>query len=540
MLENQATDPPPRPVLAPVSPLEPLSQPTFRMLWLVWLTANTCMWMNDVATAWLMSSLTTSPLWVALVQTAATMPVFLLGLPSGAVADMVDRRRLLIGTQIWIASVAMLLCAAVFLDLLNAPLLLVLTFASGVGLALRWPVYSAVVPEAVPRIQLPAAMALNGISMNASRIVGPLIAGSLIASVGTGWVFVLNAVLASASAVLLLRWKREHKPSPHGREKLASAMRVGVQYVAQSPRLRSTLAQVSLFFFNSTALIALLPLVARNLPGGGAGTYTALLASMGVGAIVSALNLQRIQRLMSRRRLVMLATLVQSLAVLAVAWSPSAPWATVAMSVSGGAWIICANTLGLSAQFALPDWVRARGMATYQMAIMGGSAAGAAVWGQVATATSITTSLSAAACVGTVLMAVVQRLMHDPAGDEDLSPSRGLSPPRADMPVPAGRVTTHIEFRVDPAHAYEFEAFMHHESRRSRLRQGALEWRLIRDITDPGRYVEEIVDESWTEHLRRFDRLTAADMSIRDRRQSFHVGEDPPRATRWVEMAVHE
>src|SRR5471032_829915 len=200
----------------PPSAIATLKHAAFRMLWCAWLTANVCMWMNDVAIAWMMSSLTASPVMVALVQTASTLPVFLLGLPCGALADQVDRRRYLIVTQCWVAAVALLLWLAVLSGMSSPAMLLGLTFANGIGLALRWPVFAAIVPELVPRAQLPAALGLNGIAMNASRIVGPLTAGVLIASAGSVWVFALNAVLSVASGFVVLRWRREHTPNPLG------------------------------------------------------------------------------------------------------------------------------------------------------------------------------------------------------------------------------------------------------------------------------------------------------------------------------------
>jgi MFS family permease len=281
---------PSRPATRPAddtSALAPLRTPVFRMLWFTWLAANTTMWMNDVAAAWLMTSLAPSPLWVALVQSASTLPVFLLGLPSGALADILDRRRFLMMTQFWVAAIAILLCITVYFGVMNAPLLLLLTFANGVGLALRWPVFAAIVPELVPRPQLPAALALNGVAMNASRIIGPLVAGAIIASAGSAWVFVLNAVLSLVAGFTIMRWRRDHKESPLGRERLSSAIRVGVQFVWQSSRLRGIMLRISLFFLHSTALLALLPLVARSLPGGAAGTFTVLLASMGAGARIA-------------------------------------------------------------------------------------------------------------------------------------------------------------------------------------------------------------------------------------------------------------
>jgi len=511
----------------------PIRTPAFRMLWGTWLVANICMWMSDVAAAWMMTSMTTSPLWVALVQTAATLPVFLLGLPSGALADILDRRRYFIMTQFWIAAVATLLCITVISGIMTPPLLLALTFANGVGLAMRWPVFSAIVPELIPRIQLPAALALNGIAMNASRIVGPLVAGALIASAGTEYVFVLNAVLSVISGFVIMRWRRDHKPSPLGRERLVSAMRVGVQYVRQSSRLRAVLVRVSLFFLHSTALLALLPLIARNLRGGDAATFTLLLAAMGGGAIVAGLYLPRLRQMMPRDVLVMRATLLQSLSTAVMALAPNAWVAVPAMVLNGMAWICCANSLAVSAQLALPDWVRARGMSMYQMAIMGASALGAALWGHVATLSSVQTGLLIAAASGALTMLLAQHLVQDKSIEEDLTPSTVFKAPVADEPPGTGHVVVTIEYFIDPAQSDEFRALMQ-ESRRSRLRQGALEWALLRDIGQPGRYVEQIIDESWTEHLRRFDRVTASDVALRERKLAFHLSDQAPIVSRCV------
>jgi len=511
----------------------PLKIPVFRMLWCTWLAANISMWMNDVAAAWMMTSLTTSPIWVALVQTASTLPVFLLGLPSGALADILDRRRYFIITQFWLAGTAVVLCIAVLLDIITPPLLLALSFANGIGLAMRWPVFSALIPEVVPRPQLPSALALNGVSMNASRIIGPLVAGALIASAGTAYVFVLNAILSLFSGFVIMRWRREHSPSPLGRERLLSAMRVGMQFVSQSARLRSVFIRVALFFLHSTALLALLPLLARRLQGGDAGTFTLLLASMGAGAITVVMLLPRIRQFLNGNRLVMAGALLQSLATLIMAFAPNVYVAVPAIFLGGMAWLCTANSLSVTAQMALPDWVRARGMSMYQMAIMGGTALGAALWGQVATVSSLTVSLVTAAATGSIAMFLAIRLMKDSGQQEDLTPSREFKVPEEQTAPPTGHVVVTFEYRIDPARATAFVALMQ-QSRRSRLRQGALSWELLHDLGEPGRYIEQVVDESWTEHLRRFDRITAADVALRDRKLAFHVAAEPPVVTRYA------
>ena len=239
-------------------------------------------------------------------------------------------------------------------------------------------------PHLVPRTQLPAALALNGVSMNVSRIVGPLLAGLIIAALGSEWVFVLNALLAVACAALIWRWRSPVCPKPPRREPFWSALRVGVRFVAESPRLRLAYLQVGLFFFHSAALIGLLPLLALRFDGASASTFTWLLAAMGSGAILSALYLPRLRRGHSRAFMVWAGMVLQALAMLVVTWVPWLWAALLAMFVAGMAWIAVANTLNVAAQFAMPDWVRARAISVYQMALMGGAALGAAAWGKLA------------------------------------------------------------------------------------------------------------------------------------------------------------
>ena len=522
------------------SPWAPLSQPVFRMLWGVWFAANICLWMNDVTAAWTMTTLTDSPVMVALVQSASSLPVFLLGLPSGALADIIDRRRYLIFTQFWVAAVGSVLCVVTLAGAMTAPLLLALTFANGIGLAMRWPAFSALIPELIEKPQLPAALALNAISMNMSRIIGPIVAGALIASLGTAYVFLLNALISIVSGIFILRWHSERKVSVLPGERFIGAMRVGVQYVRQSRRMQAILMRIFSFFFQAAALTALLPLVARQLPGGDAATFTLLLAAMGAGAVTIALNMAWLRQYISGDQLIRNGAALQAAATAAMAFAPNVWVALPLMFVAGIATICVANSLAISAQLALPNWVRARGMSIYQMSLMGGGAIGAATWGQLASMTSLQTSLLVAAGGGAVMMTLIRRARElDAAVQEDLTPSALLRPPVLAHPIAqnAGPVLTTIEYRIDPARADEFRSVMQ-ESRRSRLRQGALSWELFRDTAEPGRYVEYIVDESWVEHLRRFDRVTSDDLAWRERRLALHVGDAPPRVTRCIGESV--
>ncbi|ARU03488.1 arabinose ABC transporter permease [Comamonas serinivorans] len=536
MPDTQA--PTPRP--APVAPTEdkrawgPIRIPMFRMLWTTWLVANICMWMNDVAAAWLMTSLTSKPIWVALVQTASTLPMFLLGLPSGALADMLNRKHYFLFTQVWVAVVGVCLAVVVGVGWASPMVLLMLTFANGIGLAMRWPVFSAVVPELVPRTSLPAAMALNGVATNASRIVGPLLAGALIASLGSEWVFALNAVLSIAAAVVLLRWPYVYTPSPLGREPLVGAMRVGLQYVSQSRHLKGVLLRTASFFFCSTGLLALLPLVAKGLHGGNANTFTILLAAMGAGAIFITLYLPRIRQRLSGDRLLLAGTAVLAVAMLTVAAARNVWLATPAMLLAGAAWIATANAMAVQMQIGLPDWVRARGMSMFQMAIMGASALGAAVWGQVATWSDVPTSVAVAAIAVIVTLFCATRVAPEQGMLDDLTPAAHY--PTADSvvePPTRGHVIAMVDFQIDPAHAAEFLRLME-ESRASRLRHGAVSWRLMHDVTNPGRFVEVIEDASWADHLRRGTRVTASDVALRNKKLAFHILPEPPLVSRFV------
>jgi len=292
------------------------------------------------------------------------------------------------------------------------------------------------------------------------------------------------------------------------------------------------------FFLQSTALVALLPLLARDL-GGGAGTYTLLLASMGVGAIAAGLTLVRLRAYWTRDKLVTLGTVVHAAATVAAALSDSVWLTAPAMAAAGAAWITTANSLTLAAQFALPDWVRARGMSIYQMALMAGAAGGAALWGQVASRTDLRTGLLAAAAFALVFVLVLRNRRIDDHGEEDLTPQRVTTELKPAIPVEQhhGPVMVQIEYLIDEADAPVFVELMR-ELRRTRLQSGALSWGLFRDSSDPRRYIEYFIDESWVEHLRRFDRVTASDLALRARRNALHRGDGPPKVQRYVAQSL--
>lgn len=516
------------------SPWSPFRLPTFRMLWIVWATANVTLWMNDVAAAWVMTSLTSSPVLIAMVQTASSLPVFLLGIPSGALADILDRRRYFMATQFWVAMTAAILFAVSATGALTATLLLALVFANGIGLAMRWPVFAAIVPELVPRNQLHTALALNAVAMNASRVVGPLVAGGIIAWAGDEWVFALNFVLSVGAGIAISRWKRESAPSVLPGERFIGAMRLGWQYVRESPRMKDAIVRTSVFFLHSTAVIALLPLVAKRI-GEGAAMYSLLLSCMGVGAIVAVSQLPKLRSRLTRDHLANVGSVVQAATTAIVAFSPNAWIAAPAMFVGGMAWILVANSVTVSAQLALPDWVRARGMSIYQMAIMGSSALGALVWGRIAEWSNVPTSLACAAASMLIFVALTRGRRLEGAAEEDLTPTDLYQ-----EPVPARQVDVHegpvmvtIEYLIDPARAAEFQEVMA-ESRSARLRQGAVSWGMFEDVQQPGRFVEYFACDTWADYLRRFDRFTAADRRLHERRHSFHIGGAEPRISRYV------
>src|SRR4051794_10190064 len=336
---------------------EPLYMPVFRALWIASVASNVGTWMQNVGAAWLMTSLTTSAVLVALLQTASSLPVFLLGLPAGALADVVDRRRLLLFTQGWMLLTAALLSVLTFLGLMSAWTLLALTFLLGLGGALNAPAWQAIVPELVPREQLPQAVALNSVGFNLARAVGPALGGLLVAALGTAWVFLLNAISYLAVLVVIYRWRRQERESAAPPETVMGAMAAGVRYARHAPALQVVLLRVGVFVIAASALWALLPVVTRHDIGLDATGYGILLGSLGLGAVIGAVLLPRFRERLSVDRMLVLAALVFAVATLALGYMRNIILLDVFMLVAGIAWMASMSSFNVAVQTASPQWV---------------------------------------------------------------------------------------------------------------------------------------------------------------------------------------
>ncbi|MFT3721095.1 MAG: MFS transporter [Pseudorhodoferax sp.] len=394
----------------PSTPWAPLRDPGFLRLWSVWLIANLCMWMGDVAAAWLMTSLTSSKLMVAMIQTCTTLPVFLLALPGGAVADVVDRHRGLLVAQAWSAAAAAVLAATALGGQLSAPLLLGLTFLASIATALRWPVYSALVPDVVGREALPAAIVLGGMAVNASRVLGPLAAGLVIGLASGAWVFVLTTALSLASIALLWRPPPAHAPRPaQTSQGLLAAMAAGLAFARRNRPFQAVLLWSFCFFLCATSLLGLLPLVARGRGAGSAQLYTLLFACLGSGAVGVGFVLHHARRRWSVQAIVSAGTALLSACVACMAFDGPAWRSGTVMFLAGAAWLAVGNTLSIAAQLALPPALRARGLSIFLMAVMAGGAAGAALFGTVAEGLGLRAALLTLAATGFAVAAVLGR-----------------------------------------------------------------------------------------------------------------------------------
>ena len=513
----------------------PLRQPLFRALWLASVASNIGTWMQNVGAAWLMTSLAPSPTLVALVQAATSLPVFLVALPAGAIADLVDRRRLLLATQGWMLAAATLLGVLTILDVMTPWYLLILTFALGLGAAMNAPAWQAIIPELVGESELRAAVTLNGVGYNVARAVGPALGGIIVAILGSGAVFILNALSFLGVMIILYRWPRVAQVSALPAEDVFGAMRAGVRYVRHAPSVQAVLLRTGAFIIGGSALWALLPLVARNELALDATGYGVILGCLGVGAVAGGVLLPRIQQRLSTEALLASAIVLFALATAGPVYAPHFALLCAVMLVGGMAWIAIMSTFNVAAQVTVPGWVRARALAVYGIAAQGGMAIGSAFWGVVAERLSLSTTLlcAAAALAVSLIVALWYRLKLE---DEiDLSPSpHWPKPVLSSKPQPdAGPVLITVEYKIDTARAQEFALAMH-GVRVLRLRDGAYRWGLYNDSAVPTRFVETFVVESWAEHLRQHERVTVADREVERTARAFHIGATPPTITHLI------
>ncbi len=517
------------------SPWTPLQNALFRSLWIATIVSNIGTWMQDVGSGWLMTSLSSSPSMVALVEAADSLPVMLLALPAGALADIVDRRRLLIAIQVYLLVVAGALGLMTWLEMTTAWVLVGFTFALGVGAAMMMPAWAAIVPDLVPAEEMPSAVALNSIAINVSRAVGPAIAGVLVAAVGPWLVFVINALSYIGILAVLLRWRREHHKSTLPAERFLSAIRVGMRFVMHTRALQIVLIRGSAFFVFAAATWSLFPLIVRKELGRGPEIYGLLLTCIGVGAVAGAVLLPRLRAKFSRDALVAGSTLLYALAALALAHVQNLALLAVAMLATGVAWIAILSALQVSAQLTLPAWVRARGLAAFVVIFMGGMALGSILWGQVATRVGIPTALTIAALGAVLAIGLTWRFKLGHHEVLDFRPSLDWAAPvLAETPEPdSGPVMVSIEYRVQPDKRTEFIAAMH-GVREMRRRNGAYFWELFHDSAEPTRYIEVFMDESWLEHLRQHERVSVADRAIQKNAKQYLVEGTDTKSFHWL------
>jgi MFS family permease len=513
----------------------PLRNSVFRALWIATVISNIGTWMQDVGESWLMTSLTPSPVLVALVETFGSLPVVLLALPAGALADIVDRRRLLLVMQVWLFVAAGAMGVLTLMGQMTPARLLSLTFLLGIGTAMSNPVWQAITPELVSPTDLSAAITLTVVGFNVARAIGPALGGFIIGASGPWAVFFLNAASFIAIMVVVYRWRPPPRRSRLPPEDIIGAMRTGTLYLRNSPEVQIVMVRTGIFAVCASGLWALLAQQARRGLGLGSFGYGLLLGCIGLGAIIGAWLLPKIRERLSVNGLVAAGTVVFALATISLAYIYSFGVLAGALACGGVGWIAVLSSLTVSAQTVTPSWVRARVMAVYLLVFMGGLAVGSAVWGFVAARVGVSTALLFAAIGLFVGPAASWRYRLVGNANLPLTPSLHWPEPivMIDAEPQEGPAITVMEYRIDPKTADEFLQAMK-EMKRLRQRDGAIRWNLSRDTADPERYIETFVTESWGDHLRQHERVTAENREVEQRAQSFHLGPEPPKITHLI------
>ena len=523
--------------------LLPLRNAVFRNMWFAFVVTSLGVWLQNTGAGWLMTTLSPDPMTVSLVQAATILPMCLLALPAGAIADIVDRRLFLLLTQGWTMAAAALLATLTLMDLITVWSLLGLTFAIGIGSAMTAPAWGALAPELVPRQDLVQAIALNGIGFNLARAIGPALGGVLVLVGGSGLTFALYAMSFIAVIAALLNWRRDNATSSLPREHLLSAVRAGMRFVRNTPAMRAAMMRSFAYSVPAAAPWAMLPLVVHSQLGLGAGMYGLILGMMGLGGVTAGMLLPNLRGRVSRGTTVLGASVISccgiALLALATHWIP----ACLGMVLFGMGWVTAYSSIQAAAQLVSPPWVRARALAIYQLSYNGALTLGTFGWGWVGAQIGLSNSLLAAAASGLLMAAAVRGFGLDssatPAAAPRFKPQPLPDAPAAELamslPQTRRRILETMHYRVDPSQRRAFLAAMS-DVRQVRGRAGAVDWQLFEDVAHPEGWVETWMMESWTDHLREAARLSEDDMAVLDRAGAFQSGGGLPRPSRYISV----
>jgi len=536
--ERPDREPSARPLRA-ISPWSPFHHLVFAVIWTATLVANIGTWMYSGASAWLMTSLNADPLVVSLVQVATSLPLFLFAVPAGALADIVDKRRFLILGESATTLLGFVLAVLVALKLVGPSVLLLFTFLVGVWMALTAPAWQAIVPQLVPRNVLGPAIAANSVGVNISRAIGPALGGALIATLGIASPFWVNAASNLATVGALLWWRTGRPEAPRlPAERFTSAIRTGFRFAHHNPHLHATLLRAGAFFVFASAYWALLPLVARNQISGGPELYGLLLGAIGLGAVIGAFGLVRVKAAVGPNAVVAGGTAGTALAMVLFGLATTPITGFAASMIAGGSWIAVLATLNVSAQVALPDWVRGRGLALFVSVFYGATTLGSAVWGEIARTSGLSTTHFIAALGALVSIPATWRWKLQTGAGLDLAPSMHWPAPIISQPIEGdqGPVLVSVEYRVKPQHRRAFLSALERLAN-ERRRDGAYAWGLFEDTADGEVYLETFLLESWFEHLRQHERVTNADRVLQDSIRQFLEG--PPTVRHLVTPKQH-
>jgi len=496
----------------------PLRVTIFRNLLIADVISDAGAFMQNVGAAWLMVSLGAGPIYVALTQTAASLPYFLLALPAGSAGDIVDRRKLILFTESWMMGVALILAILTIAGVMSPWMLLVLTFALSAGDAFETPAWRAILPELVPKEDLAAASALNGIEFNLARAVGPALAGAIISVAGVATAFFANFVSFFGVILVVAKWKRPVRRRNAPPESFSGATVAAIRYVRHSPAILTVLLRTGVVMFFSSALFALLPTVSRSVNQNATG-YGLLLGCFGGGAIIGALVMQSARDRFAMESIVSTGVVILGLVILSMSRLNRLSTLAPAMLVGGAAWVIFISLINALVQNLAPDWVRARVLAIFILVYQGSYALGTAAWGAVAQRSGVRTALVYAG-MGTIVTAAIAFVTKLPDSTADLSPWNHWRMPlvigEVGADVEKGPVMVTVEYTVMPKRTTEFVDAMH-EYGRVRRRDGAYRWGIFRDTEVADRYLEIFLVNSWAEHLRQHERQTQADRELEGR-----------------------